>query len=58
MELINKLFVCEEDQIQPEYIINYGSLVQEAMGEYHNIVDSKWWDPTDIKEMIKMRLCL
>ena len=32
-----------------DYIITYGSLVQEAMREYSNIVDIKQWEPTDIE---------
>ena len=33
-EFIKKLCVCDQDVVQPEDIISYGSLVQEAMGEY------------------------
>ena len=36
--------------MKPEELINYGSLVQEVMGEYRNIVTPKRWEPTDIKE--------
>ena len=36
--------------MQPDEIITYGHLVQEAMREYRNIVDSKWWEPTDSKK--------
>ena len=36
--------------MRPEEIITYGSRVQEAMGEYRNIVNSQQWEPTDIKE--------
>ena len=47
MEFIKKLCACDEDVMQPDEIISYGSLVQEAMREYHNIVDSKQWEPND-----------
>ena len=36
--------------MQPEEIITYGYLFQEAISEYHKIFTSKQWEPTDIKE--------
>ena len=36
--------------MRPEELITYGSLVQEDMGEYHNVFTPKQWEPTDIKE--------
>ena len=44
--------------MQPEDIITYGSLVQEAMSQYHNIVDSKKCEPTDNKVTYKYELLL
>ena len=41
-KVIKKLHVCDEDIIQPEEIIIYESLVQEATHECFNLVDSKW----------------
>ena len=43
MAFINKLCVCEEYFIRPDDIITYGTLVQEDMCEYRNILDSKRW---------------
>ena len=40
----------DEDFMQPDGIINYGSLVQEYMCEYFNIFDSKQWEPTNGKK--------
>ena len=31
------------DFIQPEDLIAYESLLQEAMREYRDLVNSKWW---------------
>ena len=39
------------DVISLEDIITYESLVQDYMHEYHNIVDSNQWKPTDSKEI-------
>ena len=36
--------------MQPKELIKYGSLVQQDMSEYHNIVTSNQQEPTDIKE--------
>ena len=36
--------------MQPQEIITHGSLVQEDMGKCLNILNSKRWEPTDIKE--------
>ena len=45
--------MCDEDVIQTYDIITYGFLVQEALREYRNIVDSKRWEPTDSKNVSK-----
>ena len=45
--------MCDEDVIQTYDIITYGFLVQEALREYRNIVDSKRWEPTDSKNFSK-----
>ena len=39
---IKKIHICDEEAMQPDGLIAYGSLVQEAMSEYHNIFTSKW----------------
>ena len=44
------MYIHNKDIMIPEEIITHGSLVQESMGEYHNIVSSKLWEPTDTKE--------
>ena len=36
--------------ISQEYLITYESLVQEAMREYRDLVDSKRWEPATSKE--------
>ena len=56
MEFIKKLYVCDKYFMQPDGTITYVSLVQEAMREYRNIVDSKQWKPTDGKKILNMRL--
>ena len=53
MEFVNKPFVCDEDVMQTDDIINYGFLAQEALREYRDIFDSKWWEPTDSKNISK-----
>ena len=37
--------MCDMDVIAQEELITYESLVQEATREYHDLVDSKWWEP-------------
>ena len=39
--------------MQTDDIITYGFLVKESLREYSNIVNSKWWEPTDIKNISK-----
>ena len=56
MDFIKNFFVCEKYFMQPNDIITYGSLVQGAMREYHNSVESKRWERTDIKNISKMSL--
>ena len=50
MEFIKKLRVCDMDVISQEDLITYESLVQEAIGEYRDFVDSKRWEPATRKE--------
>ena len=38
-EFIKKLYICDKDFMQPEELITYAYLVQEAMSEYCNIVN-------------------
>ena len=57
-QFIKKLHICDKGSIQTEDFITYGYLGQEDMGEYHNIVTSKQWEPTDIKESLKMSIFL
>ena len=40
MELIKNICVCDKNLMRPDYIITYGFLVQYAIREYCNIVDS------------------
>ena len=49
-EFIKKLCVCDMYVISKEYLITYESLVQEATGEYLDLVDSRRWEPATIKE--------
>ena len=53
MYFIKKMCMCDEDIMKLDEIITYGSLVQEAMREYLNIVDSKRREPTDSKKRSK-----
>ena len=53
MEFVKKPFVYDKDVMQTDYIITYGFLVQKALREYSNIVDSKWWEPTDSNNIYK-----
>ena len=53
MEFIKKLCVRDKYFMRHNDIINYGSLVQEAIHEYHNIFESKRWEPTDSKKNSK-----
>ena len=52
-----KLHICDDYVMELKDIIAYGSFVQEAMGEYCNIVTSKQWEPTDINKLM-MTLCI
>ena len=49
MEFFKKTSLCDEDVMQIDDIITYGFLVQEYLQEYSNIVNSKRWEPTDIR---------
>ena len=49
-EFIKKPYIFYNYVMQPEEIITYGYLFQEAISEYHKIFTSKQWEPTDIKE--------
>ena len=51
--MLNKPVLCEEDVMQTDDIIANCFLVQESLQEYRNIVNSKWWEPTDIKNISK-----
>ena len=53
MDFVKKPLLCEEDVMQTDDITTYGFLVQESLREYSNIVDSKRWEPTDIKNISK-----
>ena len=48
-DFIKKLRVCDMDVLSQEDLITYESLVQEAMREYCNLVDSKRWEPATSK---------
>ena len=41
MEFIKKICVCNKYVMRPDDIIIYGSIFQEDMHVYHNIVESK-----------------
>ena len=49
-EFIKKLRVCDMDVLSQEDLITYESLVQEATREYHDLVNSKRWEPATRKE--------
>ena len=53
MKFIKKHRVCDMDVISPEELITYESFLQEATREYHNIVNSKWWEPATVKDKYK-----
>ena len=48
-----KPLLCDKDVIKTDDIITYGFLVQESLREYSNIINSKRWEPTDIKNISK-----
>ena len=50
MEFIKKICVCDMDIISPEDNITYASPVQEATREYHDIANSKRWEPATNNE--------
>ena len=56
MHFIKKLCVCEKYVMQTDDIINYVSLFLYIMRKYHNIFDSKRWEPTNSKTFLKMIL--
>ena len=57
MDFVKKPILCDKDNMQTflsketidNAIISYGLIVQESLLEYSNIVNSKRWEPTDIK---------
>ena len=53
MEFVKKPLLRNKDVIQTDDIITYGLLAQESLREYSNIVNSKRWEPTDIKKIYK-----
>ena len=42
--------MCDIYVLSQEDLITYESLVQEATKEYHDLVDSKRWEPPTSKE--------
>ena len=53
MQFVKKPLLCDKDVMQTDDIITYGFLGQESLQEYNNIVNSNWWEPTDIKKIYK-----
>ena len=53
MEFLKKLLLCDKEVTQTDDIITYGFLVQGILQEYSSIVNSKRWEPTDIKKIFK-----
>ena len=53
MEFVKKPLLCGKDFMHTDDIITCDFLVQEYLREYSNIVDSKRWEPTDIKNISK-----
>ena len=53
MEFVKKSLLCDEEIIQTDDIITYDFLVQEYFRECSKIVNSKWWEPTDMKNIYK-----
>ena len=51
--MLKKPLLCDEDVMQTDDIITYGFLSHESLREYSNIVNSKRWEPTDIKNISK-----
>ena len=51
MEFLKKTLFCDEDVMQTDDIITYGFFFRESLREHSNIVDSKRWEPTDIKNI-------
>ena len=58
MEFVQKLLLCDEDIMQTDDIITYGFLAQESLREYSNILNSKRWEPNDIKKISKDKYLL
>ena len=50
MEFIKTISVYGVDVIQPEELSIYWSLVQEAVHEYRDPLESSWWDTASFKE--------
>ena len=48
-DFIKKLRVCDMDVLSKGDLITYESLVQEATREYHDLVNSKRWEPATSK---------
>ena len=51
--MLDFFFVGDEYVMQTDNIITYDFLVKEALQEYGNIAESKWWEPTDGKNTSK-----
>ena len=48
-KFIKKVCMCDMDVISQEDLITYESLLQEDVQEYRDLVDSKRWEPANIK---------
>ena len=57
-EFIRENNICDKDVMQPDELITYGSLVQEDMGEYRNVLPQSGGNPLISKKSLKMSLCL
>ena len=53
MKFIKKTLLCDKDVMHINGIVTYGFLAQESLREYSNNVNSKQWEPTDIKKVSK-----
>ena len=53
MEFVKKPLLCYENIMKTDDIITYGFLFQEYLREYSNVVNSKRWEPTEIKKSSK-----
>ena len=56
--LLKKPLFCDKDVMHTDDIITYSLLAQESLREYSNIVNSKRWEPTGIKNNSKYEYLL